>query len=52
MFRDNILDVANQGKYFNFLQVVSDKALSSKPWVELFKDKLSYFAKSKNKDSA
>ncbi|GBO10552.1 hypothetical protein AVEN_71486-1 [Araneus ventricosus] len=35
---DNILYIANQGKYFSFFQTVSDKVLSTKPWYQLFKD--------------
>ncbi|CAL1286289.1 unnamed protein product [Larinioides sclopetarius] len=34
---DDVLSIANQGKYFNFLQTVSDKELNSKPWDQLFK---------------
>ncbi|GBN91149.1 hypothetical protein AVEN_186955-1, partial [Araneus ventricosus] len=36
--KDDMLRIANQGKYFNFLQTISDKILNSKPWDKLFKD--------------
>ncbi|GBN31375.1 hypothetical protein AVEN_12449-2 [Araneus ventricosus] len=36
--KDDVLYIANQGKYFSFLQTVSDNILSSKPWDKLFKD--------------
>ncbi|CAK6587165.1 MAG: hypothetical protein IRF12RH_07155 [Rickettsia helvetica] len=44
LFKDEILDVLNQGKYFNFLQIVSDKTFSTRPWAELFKNILPYFS--------
>ncbi|GBM60945.1 hypothetical protein AVEN_192397-1 [Araneus ventricosus] len=42
--KDDILYITNQGKYFSFLQTVSDKTLSSKPWCQLFKDVETYFS--------
>ncbi|CAL1286293.1 unnamed protein product [Larinioides sclopetarius] len=40
--KEDMLYIANQGKYFNFLQTLSDKILNSKPWDELFKDVEAY----------
>lgn len=49
MLPDNyISNIANQGKYFNFLKLVTDKELKTRPWGELFKDLLMYFSESRN----
>ncbi|XP_055924355.1 uncharacterized protein LOC129956479 [Argiope bruennichi] len=45
--KDEVLYIANQGKYFNFLQTVSDNILSSKPWNQLFKEVESFLSGSK-----
>ncbi|GFQ91982.1 uncharacterized protein TNCT_143661 [Trichonephila clavata] len=42
-----ILNIANQGKYISFLQVVSDKNFSTRPWAELFKSTLTYLSESR-----
>ncbi|GBN24043.1 hypothetical protein AVEN_265363-1 [Araneus ventricosus] len=44
---NDVLCIANQGKYFSFLQTVSDKVLSSKPWDQLFKDVETFLSSSK-----
>ena len=33
---DNLKNISNQGKYFNFLQVVSHKKLNTRPWLSSF----------------
>ncbi|GBN84786.1 hypothetical protein AVEN_6331-1 [Araneus ventricosus] len=44
---DDILYIATQGNYFNFLQRVSDKLLSSKPWDQVFKKVETFLSASK-----
>ncbi|GFS38772.1 uncharacterized protein NPIL_616941 [Nephila pilipes] len=43
----DILDITNQGKYISFLQVVSDKKFSTRPWTEIFKSTLTYLSESR-----
>ncbi|GIY40693.1 uncharacterized protein CDAR_183201 [Caerostris darwini] len=40
-------NIAKQGKYFNFLQVVSGKEYSSRPWSELFRSTVMYLSESR-----
>ncbi|GBO21330.1 hypothetical protein AVEN_267892-1 [Araneus ventricosus] len=44
---DDILYIATQGNYFNFLQRVSDKLLSSRPWYQSFKEVETFLSASK-----
>ncbi|GFS38774.1 uncharacterized protein NPIL_616951 [Nephila pilipes] len=43
----DILDITNQGKYISFLQVVSDKKFSTRPWAEIFKSTLAFLSESR-----
>ncbi|GIY18032.1 uncharacterized protein CEXT_427211 [Caerostris extrusa] len=45
--QDLIGNIAKQGKYFNFLQAVSGKEYSSRPWSELFKSAVMYLSESR-----
>ncbi|CAL1269493.1 unnamed protein product [Larinioides sclopetarius] len=45
--KDAIDYIKNQGKYFTFLQTISDKMLNSEPWDQLFKDVEVFLANSK-----
>ncbi|GBN84605.1 hypothetical protein AVEN_232252-1 [Araneus ventricosus] len=47
ILKHDIVYIANQGKYFTFLQTVSDKILGSKPWDQLFIDVETFLAGSK-----
>ncbi|CAL1285800.1 unnamed protein product [Larinioides sclopetarius] len=44
---EDILYIANQANYFNFLQTVSDKILNSKPWEKVFKEVELFLSSSK-----
>ncbi|GFT70513.1 uncharacterized protein NPIL_152991 [Nephila pilipes] len=46
-FEVPISNVVNQGKYFTFLQTISDDKLSTWPWTELFKGVLTYLSESR-----
>ncbi|GFY38906.1 uncharacterized protein TNIN_126211 [Trichonephila inaurata madagascariensis] len=45
--KEKVIRISNGGKYVSFLQVVSDKELSMRPWVDLFKNTLTFISESK-----
>ncbi|GFR32202.1 uncharacterized protein TNCT_314981 [Trichonephila clavata] len=45
--KEKVTRISNGGKYVSFLQVVSDKELSMRPWVDLFKNTLTFISESK-----
>ncbi|GIX77722.1 uncharacterized protein CDAR_303361 [Caerostris darwini] len=44
---ENVLNIESKGNYFTFLQVVSDKKLSTRPWHELLSGVMTYLVESR-----
>ncbi|GIX77737.1 uncharacterized protein CDAR_303411 [Caerostris darwini] len=44
---ENVLNIESKGNYFNFLQVVSNKKLSTRPWNELLSGVMNYLVESR-----